>query len=461
MLKLEFISTEISGLLLFASEILLFLSFSLSQRPSKLLKYLPYTRSPMKNTIVVDCSHPTCPQITHHLKGRNQEKLNFNQFRGDSTTDGVINCIKSDETLLRGFDYVTSNHFDIDSFLSLWCSINTELALKHEHVLRECAKIGDFRELSLDADWKHQSLRLACWLNSEEKRIFFRPFEGKGFRIQNMNSIASSSSQSEDLLNQSYLDKPADSNEEETDDLRDENNKITYFLPRFQYVLESFTSSEPDPIILKQSEWEYNLVCEQFSLLHNKNDKSETSSMFKSYPNIGLVVVSTPNPLHYYALFSVSHGLDIVVSMYSGNRYEVEIKYTSYVDINSRGCLPRVDLKFLAQYLNSLESKLWNAGNNSNKEEPNKWKADSITDSGPILRIQPVSFSLTKAERYGHPYERQLFSSFIPPSDFEKVVISFFTFAYDQAVIKKDWSWSEIHQFNSNLNARLLQGKEL
>ena len=34
-------------------------------------------------------------------------------------------------------------------------------------------------------------------------------------------------------------------------------------------------------------------------------------------------------------------GFDIVVAMYEGQRYEVELKYTTFVDIQSRPTLPR------------------------------------------------------------------------------------------------------------------------
>ena len=31
---------------------------------------------------------------------------------------------------------VTTNHFDADAFLSVWCFLNRELALQHEPVIR-------------------------------------------------------------------------------------------------------------------------------------------------------------------------------------------------------------------------------------------------------------------------------------------------------------------------------------
>jgi hypothetical protein len=47
-------------------------------------------------------------------------------------------------------------------------------------------------------------------------------------------------------------------------------------------------------------------------------------------PTLGLVVLYPSRPVHYYALFSASLGVDAVLSMYPGCRYELECKYTAY-----------------------------------------------------------------------------------------------------------------------------------
>jgi hypothetical protein len=44
-----------------------------------------------------------------------------------------------------------------------------------------------------------------------------------------------------------------------------------------------------------------------------------------------------------------------------------------------------------------------------------QWVANSLTDTGPLLRLQRRGESLTKAQRYGHPFERPMYSSSIPP----------------------------------------------
>ncbi len=64
----------------------------------------------------------------------------------------MLNALASGGVLLGGGEaaaychrtLVTTNHFDVDSFLSVWCYINRDLARQYEKVLRHMAHIGDF-----------------------------------------------------------------------------------------------------------------------------------------------------------------------------------------------------------------------------------------------------------------------------------------------------------------------------
>jgi len=134
--------------------------------------------------------------------------------------------------------------------------------------------------------------------------------------------------------------------------------------------------------------------------------------------------------VHYYALFSLTTGFDIVVSMYSENRYELEYKYTTWVDLASRPTLPRVSLSPLVSQLNKMEQ---NVG---------RWSAEAVTDTGPILRLNAQS--LSKMERYAHPFERPIYASAIEPALFKQTVLDFFRKSYLGIEPKKDWSWNEI-----------------
>jgi len=55
-----------------------------------------------------------------------------------------------------------------------------------------------------------------------------------------------------------------------------------------------------------------------------------SSAVRSRLPQLGLVVLTPPRPVHYYALFSRSLGVDVVLSLYPGQRYELECKYTAY-----------------------------------------------------------------------------------------------------------------------------------
>lgn len=61
--------------------------------------------------------------------------------------------------------------------------------------------------------------------------------------------------------------------------------------------------------------------------------------------DIGLAVVVTVSRPHYYSLFTAAHGCDAVLSVVTGNRYELEMNYTQYTNIRSRWTQPRLDLE--------------------------------------------------------------------------------------------------------------------
>ena len=421
-------------------------------------EFIAYTKDHMPNTLVTDCSHPSCDQITHHLKKKGQVALNDNINRGDTATHGVLNAIKSKSPFLIRNKYISCNHFDIDGFLGVWCIINQAAAMEHESLIRECATIGDFRELSLDEPWKHKALRLACWLNSEERRLFYRPYETRSKRVISEAVVVSPDTQPVTPI-------PATTN---TTSIYDETSKWSYFLSTFKDALYNLSSSSPDPVYISQSDEEYQRVCTGYSLLHHQplhslSSTLNTTSIIAKHPAIGLVVIQTPEPLHYYSLFSVTRGYDIVLSIYSNNRYELECKYTTHIDLVSRPTLPRVDLQFLAVYLNRIETALYTSlhdpttdGHNSDLPPRYEWRADKPYDSGPILRLES-QYHLTKSERYGHPYERPIYPSLIPPHRIQTLVTSFLTFAYTNITPKYDWQTAGYIEFNRILEGRLTQ----
>jgi hypothetical protein len=311
----------------------------------------------------------------------------------DDTSGGIVlNALRQKIPGLE-LEGVTANHFDIDGFVGVWSLLHPELALAHEQLLRQMALIGDFRELDLRAPFAREALQLVCWVNAREKELFYRPFGA---------------------------------NQLESSEIALCPQKFAYFIPAFTEVL-----AHPE----KQREvWEpeYAEVLAHYEVIHS----SQTA--LARYPEIGLTVVRTPSPVHYYALFSPSSGTDIVLSLYDGHRYELEYKYTTWVDLHSRPTLPRVPLPPLRDQLNRQEA----AGLS--------WTCDPITDTGPILRLEGKG--LSKADRYAHPTERSIYPSSLAPEEVEAAVVRFFTDQYGSIKPRRCWTWKEIKALREQKN---------
>jgi len=221
--------------------------------------------------------------------------------------------------------------------------------------------------------------------------------------------------------------------------------KLDYFLPKFASVLEN-----PD---LFGADWkeEYNIVMKGIEQLKK--------STIEKIPELGLVIIQTPEPIHYYALFSVTQGFDIVLSMYDRNRYELEFKYTTYVDLISRPTLPRIETTHLVKLMNQIETlkgrekrEMVNQKDDQpEQDEPYIWKGPRITDSGPIMRLEENTSKPTKADLYAHPYLRSIYSSNIDPNEFKEIVKEYLKYAYNNVKPKSFWTWSEINQVNSSI----------
>ncbi|KAH9258752.1 hypothetical protein BASA81_003254 [Batrachochytrium salamandrivorans] len=360
---------------------------------SRKVKFVSYSFSNLPaNTLVVDSSHPTAMQLTHHMKGSVQKQLCLSlSDQADTSTGFILNVLANHPQLMDQFDKVSANHFDIDSFVAVWCVINPTLALRYRDLLVELAVIGDFRELELVSPMQHQALRLACWMNCEERQRFYEPFGSPIFS---------------------------------EDGEQGAHPKFDYFLTEFERVLSVVTVDDDGKLSGGE---EVDQVLQSLSEIQHS----------QSHPELGLVVMYLAQPGHYYALFSQSRLHDIVVSVYPNNRYEVEQKYTTMVDLTSRLVMPRVDMTKLAQHLSKIEPG---------------WRADRINDSGPILRLERDGHKVTKAERYGHPSHRPIFESKIPPQEFVRLVVSYFTFAYHQVQPGMHFEWAQLHEFNNQLD---------
>ena len=138
--------------------------------------------------------------------------------------------------------------------------------------------------------------------------------------------------------------------------------------------------------------------------------------------------------MHYYALFSRTQGFDMVLACYEQNRYELEYKYTTWIDLASRPTLPRLHLAPLAERLNQLETS------------GRRWTHDAITETGPLLRLD--GDKLTRTEAFDNPTEREIYSSSIPVEQLREVVVNYYRERYQHIKPRYNWTWKEVKELN-------------
>ena len=473
---------------------------------SSIRRYVPYDAGGRGDKVVcVDCTHNAYPTLTHH-----KDSTTPGKFKGDTSTDTVFNALLAGWPQLRRAKSVTCNHFDIDGICSVWSLMHPAKALRHERILREAAMIGDMRAMYVDpsrgcvepGSITQQALRLCCWLNTRERELFSRPFEG---------------------------------NEEQ-----ESANKYAYFLPLFGEVLDALEacpsppppSTRDGPSENDETETETSRMVMRHRVGWTECNKGEAErleverdvlSLWRGFggmtsgvrervldqtkvewDELGVMVIRAPHPPHYYALFSLAKGTDAVVSVYPGNRYEVEYRYTGFVELQSRPTWPRFNLAHLAKVLNSREKgksaegkandddavaaaessnpsrgairersgddgEVGGGGGDENGDDiapvpptpPGaRWDAPGVTDSGPLLRLNDPNNRLSKAERYGNPRDRPIYASTIRPDEFLAVVKSFFEFGTRGAktasgvngeVPRRGWTWRDTHAINAHV----------
>jgi hypothetical protein len=362
---------------------------SVSEATSGQRYFVPFAQLRRQPTIVVDSTGLGAALTLAHWRGAATPEA----LRDDTSAGSCLRALHAPTTPGLEAVAVTANHFDIDGFVGVWALLNPELALAHEALLRLVATLGDFREI----DWQHpladHALKLACWLNAEEKAHFYEPFGAPARRRREDEASA---------------------------------EKFAWFLPRFAEVLLAPETG--------RAAWqlEYERVKAGVAALHGPLTQRT------DYPDLGLVVVRTPAPVPYYALFGPTAGFDWVLSLYDGQRYELECKYTTWIDLKSRPTLPRLPLAPLAARLNELERSNY------------RWGADQLTDTGPLLRL--AGRPLTKAERYADPDGRPIYASALAASVVESEVVAFLQSGYASIQPKKYWTWAEVRAANKEGN---------
>ncbi|GAA4004416.1 hypothetical protein GCM10022408_15250 [Hymenobacter fastidiosus] len=346
-----------------------------------LKSFVPFARLRRQPTIVVDSMANGAALVLAHWRGAPTPAA----LRDDTSAGSVLRALRAPAPPGLDAAAVTANHFDVDGFLGVWSLLHPALALPHERLLRLAATLGDFRELDWTNPLADHALQLVCWLNAREQELFYPPFGAPAVRRREDEASA---------------------------------EKFAWFLPRFAAVLENPETG--------RAAWEpeYRRIKAAGAVIQSPR------TQIRRYPEIGLVVVETPESLPYYALFGPTAGYDMVLSLYGGQRYEFEYKYTTWVDLESRPTLPRLPLHELAATLNARETT------------PHRWTFDGITDTGPLLRL--AGSTLTKVQRYADPDQRPIPASSIRPAELEREVVAFFRAKYAIIPPRRYWTWAEI-----------------
>jgi hypothetical protein len=348
------------------------------------IQYIPYTEiSGLQTFIAVDCHHPMSKPLSHWKGAPTPIEL-----MDDTSTGIVLNALHHEHEYLTTA-HASNNHFDIDGFLGVWSLLNPDLALQYADTLRWLAELGDFRELNATSDQQDAIIRMAAWFNSVERQLFYKPFAAADLYGTEMQLSS---------------------------------EKYHYFLPRFEQVL------------LDPSLFESEYLLEYQEIMHGLEQMAAPETQIRFYQDIRLMVVQTKEPIHYYALFAQSKVADAVLAIYDGNRYELEYKYTSWIDTKNRFTYPRMHLNKLVETLNRMESAA------------ERWRAEKITDTGPIMRLEQDR--LSKKDYFDHPSKRTIYSSSIEPQQLEQLIVRFFEERWRGMQKKNNWSWQEIREVN-------------
>jgi hypothetical protein len=152
--------------------------------------YVPYRQAVASGALVVDCTHPSLPTLTHHKAHRNPPAALV--APADTSTDLALNALAAaaagaDLSVWLGRRAFASNHFDADALFPCFALANPAAALRHAPLLRAAAELSDFRSglAAMGADGcapgapPPAALALAAWINSVERRHFTMPYEDR------------------------------------------------------------------------------------------------------------------------------------------------------------------------------------------------------------------------------------------------------------------------------------------
>ena len=249
------------------------------------------------------------------------------ELKADTSAEIVINYLRSPEheKLRRGAEAVSNNHYDIDGLISLWAVLNPEAALERAELLVAIGECGDF------ARWAgERATKVACALHG-------------------LHSL------------------PASPLRRGLDEIRGDDER-TAFLYRETLPLLSELLEDADRF---EQYWrdEYRRVEEGRALF------ARGEATVQEMPELDLAVIHLTQDIPDMALYEQTERTRIVLIDEDRQRCQARYRYESWVELESRRPLPRIDLRPFADFLQSFE------GN------PGEWHADDVRSIVPRLGL--------------------------------------------------------------------------
>jgi len=339
------------------------------------MEFVPYHLADASQCIIVD-GQLTGAFPLSHWRGSNIHT----HLEDDTSAAIVLNAIQQQIPQLN-LPQVTANHFDIDGLVGVWSLLHPDEAMKFDTLLRRIALIGDFREVEPDNPQSLLALKIVLALNKLEKEKFYAPFA--------------------------------------------EKQETEACVAKFQAFIPIFTSLLQDTNAFCR-EWEpgWDETMRGISIARQ--------AKIQHISSIRLTVIELPEPLPYYAFTWLAKDSDMILTVYPGNRYELEYRYTTWVDAAYRKVFPRMHPEPLSEILNNIEKSAY------------RWVVEDIMDSGPVLRLG--NESLSRADRFDDPHRREILTSSIAPEALKRIISDYFTGCYEQITPGRFTDWKLIKE---------------
>lgn len=338
--------------------------------------------------------------------GKRKKFFNPIHPSGDTLTEIVINLIEKRWKRLYVYKYVSSEKFHIDACIAAWCLINPSKAIKYKSILIEASRIDTLREIKLSEDnilipnsTSDKALKLCCWILETEKMHLWKSYETIPMNF------------------------------------KDSCEKFDYILPRLNTILEAIDSNNI------QVDDMYSKIVSDIEFLY-----TDGNTRIEKWEDLGIAVIFVEKPLHYYALFHPACNMDTVITIYPDNKYEIEDKFTSLIQLTSRKSWPRIPLDALISVLNEKETKY-------------TWKCSDINVPSKLTYLIPTpEFPISSINEYEGPCNRNILSSDIKSDEFLNLVKSLYTYVKNESRIKypkRYWCDDEIVEIIVNSQLRV------